>query len=66
MIFDNAAAGGYFEKGRDIMMTFIRCAVVALMFTPALSAAQDVGAGFDAYKSDDFATALVVLVRGRN
>ena len=40
------------------MMTFIRCAVVALMLTPALSLAQDFDVGLAAAEAGDFATAL--------
>lgn len=40
------------------MMTFIRCAVVALMLTPAPVAAQDFDAGLEAARKGDFATAL--------
>ena len=57
-MYDNAAAGGYFEKGRDNMKAFIRCAVVALMLTPALSVAQDFDVGLAAAEAGDFATAL--------
>ena len=40
------------------MMTFFRCAIVALMLVPAPSAAQDLKAGWDAHLSGDYATAL--------
>ena len=40
------------------MMTLIRCAVVALILTPAPGAAQDYDAGLDAYRVGDYATAL--------
>lgn len=40
------------------MMTFFRCAIVALMLTPAPAVAQDFDAGWAAYETGDYATAL--------
>lgn len=40
------------------MMTFIRCAALALMLIPTPNAAQDFDAGFHAYESGDYAAAL--------
>lgn len=40
------------------MINFLRCAVVALMLTPAIASAQDFDAGYAAYEAGDYATAL--------
>jgi hypothetical protein len=40
------------------MIKRIRCAVVALMLTPAIGTAQDLDAGLTAFDAGDYATAL--------
>ena len=40
------------------MMTFIRCAVVALLLAPGAGSAQDFNAGLAAYDAGDYAAAL--------
>lgn len=40
------------------MMSFLRCAIVALVLTPTFGAAQEFDAGLNAARAGDFATAL--------